>query len=80
MSRSRKKTPIFPMGSPRRARDRKIANRRFRRLNRVRLAQDMELHDRVREVSDVWSWDCDGWKYIDPDAFVDGAYERLMRK
>ena len=70
MSRSRKKTPIFNRACCwGKKRDRTLANRLFRRKEKEILAKLEETYDseiifeKVAEVSDIWSWDCDGWFY-----------------
>jgi hypothetical protein len=44
-------------------RDKTIANKRFRRLVRVRIAKRTEVLPLVREVSSVWTFDKDGKRY-----------------
>ena len=83
MSRSRKKTPIFNNGSCKgRKQDRILANRKFRRLEHQAIQNgDFEvLIEKVSEVSDVWSWDCDGWRYYDPNDFTEDYQESWDRK
>ncbi len=76
MTRSKRKTPIISNtvsgfnGSEKD--DKRIANRDFRRTNKMLLrdqemAKDLEdiiLLDRIREVSDVWSFKKDGKHYF----------------
>ena len=68
MSRSRKKTPVFNIAGSTRKQDRKLANRVFRRKEKQIIAHIDELEEpiffeKVSEVSDVWGWACDGWRY-----------------
>ena len=63
MSRSRKKTPISGIASAdSEKQDKRKANRRVRRVNKVAVATDDEPKLK-REVSDVWSFDKDGKRW-----------------
>ena len=44
-------------------RDKTIANKRYRRLVKVRIAKRSEVLPLVREVSNVWTFDKDGKHY-----------------
>jgi hypothetical protein len=69
MSRSRRKVAVFSNGSSNsRKQDRQFANRKFRRkekelLHHLEELDEETLPEKVAEVSDIWDWDCDGWKY-----------------
>ena len=82
MSRSRKRTPVFTMTNASKGFDRKRANKSFRRAEKVALAQEDydNCPEDIKEVSDVWSWACDGWHYFDKEGFIDGFYDKAMRK
>jgi hypothetical protein len=77
MSRSTRRTPIsgIRMVSSEKQ-DKRLANRRLRRIVRCRLMWHFaEVLPDLREVSDVWSFRKDGKTYFDR-----GRYYRLMRK
>jgi len=94
MSRSRKKTPVFPNTCEESEKiEKRMANRALRRAAKVELdkAQDPEMIDEIvmpemREVSDTWMWGKDGKRYwkpslSSPDYDYDCAVqEREMRK
>jgi hypothetical protein len=44
-------------------RDKTIANKRYRRLVKVRIAKRSEVLPLIREVSSVWTFDKDGKRY-----------------
>jgi hypothetical protein len=65
MSRSRKKTPIIGITTAETEKQNKLeANRKLRRLNRIKIHKgDFELYH-LREISNVWSFDKDGKRYL----------------
>jgi hypothetical protein len=65
MSRSYKKTPVFNVGSESKKWDKQRSNRRYRRVCKKRLEYDLDEISlpTLRELSDIWDWGCDGWKY-----------------
>jgi len=64
MSRSRKRTPIlFSASQASEKQDKRWANRRFRRLVRVKVANQHEALSILREVADVWDFRKDGRLY-----------------
>jgi hypothetical protein len=66
MSRSFKKTPVCGItGARSEKRDKRRANRTYRRLCRARLRSTFEL-PQMREVSNVWSFAKDGKICFDP--------------
>ncbi len=70
MARSYRHTPIFGITTRRSEKqDKRLANRRLRRLVRPALSRGDELLPLLREVSDLWSFDKDGRRY-DPHAGV----------
>jgi hypothetical protein len=78
MSRSRRKRPfsgITPAKSEKQ--EKRVANRRIRRVNKSLLAgtYDETQLCRKREVSDVWCMSKDGKQRFDPE-----TYPELMRK
>lgn len=77
MSRSMRRTPISGMTTaPSEKQDKRLANRRLRRIVRCRLMwQFAEVLPDLREVSDVGSFDKDGKTY-----FGRARNNRLMRK
>ena len=78
MSRSRKKSPFIPVTTSSSEKDdKKVANRRDRRTNRVILANtndEAKLNNR-RTVSDAWTFSKDGKRRIDPEENA-----KLLRK
>lgn len=71
MANSRKKTPIFSLGSDKRKPHRTQANRLFRRKERQLIQEEKfgSLPEKVSEISDVWGWPCDAKAYCDPSEF-----------
>ncbi|KFF27699.1 hypothetical protein [Chryseobacterium vrystaatense] len=65
MSRSRKKTPIIGITTAETEKKNKLeANRRLRRLNRIKIDKgDYDLFQ-LREISNVWGFDKDGKRYL----------------
>jgi hypothetical protein len=75
MSRSIRRTSISGMTTaPSEKQDKRLANRRLRRIVRNRLIFAEVLPD-LREISDRWSFKKDGKVYFDRV-----RYSRLMRK
>ncbi|MBV8326065.1 hypothetical protein [Chryseobacterium sp.] len=65
MSRSRRKTPITGVTTADTEKENKRkANRKLRRLNRIKIHKgDFNLFQ-VREISNVWEFDKDGKHYL----------------
>lgn len=65
MSRSRKKTPIVGITTAETEKKNKLeANRKLRRLNRIKIhKEDFDLFQ-LREISNVWGFDKDGKRYL----------------
>lgn len=65
MSRSRRKNPIIGITTAETEKKNKLeANRRLRRLNRIKIHKgDFELFQ-LREISNVWMFDKDGKQYL----------------
>ena len=76
MSRSRRKTPIFGITTAdSEQKDKRQANRKLRRAVANVLLIDPEMHlPKLREVSDVWTFEKDG------KVWWDSAQARHMRK
>ncbi len=75
MIRSGKKTPISGITkSDSEKLDKRDANRRERRINKELLKKEKELK-RIREVSDIWTFNKDG-KVV----FNEKKYPEMMRK
>lgn len=71
MSRSRRKTPIIGWTTaPSEKEDKRLANRRLRRIvrNILRTQEDPDVLPDLREVSDPWDMNKDGKQWIDPDS------------
>lgn len=65
MSRSRKKTPITGITTAVTEKENKReANRKLRRLNRIKIHKKEYDFFQLREISDVWGFDKDGKKYL----------------
>jgi hypothetical protein len=78
MSHSTKKTPYAGMTTAKSEKqDKRVANRRERRINKSLLAlMNDETHLKIkREVSDIWCMSKDGKQRFDPR-----KYPELMRK
>ena len=61
MSRSYRKNPILGNACPEsEKKDKVLANRALRRINRVEVLKDSEIFSLKREVSDVWCFPKDG--------------------
>ena len=65
MSHSRKKTPIFGIAGGSEKKDKRIANRMFRRKEKIKIVMEQfeNLPLYVREVMNVWSMSKDGKCY-----------------
>ncbi|WP_396167744.1 hypothetical protein [Flavobacterium sp.] len=64
MSRSYKKTKIVGYTTKvSEKQDKTIANKKLRRLVKVRIAKKNEILPLLREVSNVWNFDKDGKRY-----------------
>ena len=65
MSRSKKKTKIRGItSSPSEKEEKQVANRKFRRKNKVKTKEvDEDNYPKLREVSDVWAFSKDGKLY-----------------
>ncbi|GEN75179.1 hypothetical protein [Chryseobacterium hagamense] len=65
MSRSRRKNPITGITTAETEKKNKLeANRKFRRLNRIKIHKgNFELFQ-LREISNVWNFDKDGKQYL----------------
>lgn len=65
MSRSKKKTPIVGITTAETEKKNKLeANRKLRRLNRIKIRKgDFEFFQ-LREISNVWGFDKDGKRYL----------------
>lgn len=65
MSRSRKKTPKRGLTTAKsEKRDKRIANRKFRRKTKIQNTLGESDFVKLREVSNVWEFDKDGKRYI----------------
>ena len=80
MSHSRKKTPIFGNAGGSEKKDKRAANRMFRRREKIKIAmkQFESLPVYVREVMNVWSMSKDGKSYW-ANGLIDGG-GKAMRK
>lgn len=65
MSRSRRKTPITGVTTAETEKENKRdANRKLRRLNKIKIhKRDYDLFQ-LREISNVWAFDKDGKHYV----------------
>lgn len=71
MSRSRRKTPIKGIGASSDKEDKRLANRKLRRVTHTllrctSLEDDDLILPEIRDVSDVWDMGKDGKMRIDP--------------
>jgi hypothetical protein len=79
MSRSRRKNPIMGIGASSDKEDKRLANRKLRRLTNERLrCTDLEdeIFPVIREVSDVWGMAKDGKTRFDPSDPDNAKYLR----
>lgn len=63
MSRSRKKNPFCKIAGGSDKLDRSLANRKFRRLAKIKIKTSTDLPMKLKEVSDTWSFSSDGLAY-----------------
>ncbi|MDH7461390.1 hypothetical protein QEG73_08865 [Chitinophagaceae bacterium 26-R-25] len=65
MSRSKKKTPITGItGAESEKNDKRIANRKFRRITKMQVKKGDDKFVELKEISNVWSFDKDGKHYL----------------
>lgn len=64
MSRSRRKTPIIGVCGKSEKKDKRLANRKLRRMVHVLIRLGDEHFPSIREVSNVWAWSKDGKQYL----------------
>lgn len=70
MSRSARKTPIRGVTTASSEKqDKRLANRKFRRLVKTSLKNDSEVLPLIREVSNVYGFEKDGKLYFDSRKF-----------
>ena len=66
MSRSYRKTKIFGVSGDSEKHDKRIANRKFRKLSKNKIAAGKEdLPTHLKDVSNVWNFSKDGKLYWD---------------
>lgn len=72
MSRSRRKNPIIGITTAETEKKNKLeANRKLRRLNRIKIHKgDFEFFQ-LREISNVWMFDKDGKQYLEKPYWKD---------
>lgn len=64
MSRSLKKTPISGITRAESEKeDKRLANRRYRRVTKIEVNKGFEVVSKPKEVSDVWDFSKDGKRY-----------------
>lgn len=84
MSRSYRKLSIFGNGGGSEKNDKKRANKKFRKINKMILdnGEPEELLVDVKEVSDNWCFSKDGKSYWHPskDNKMNEYYQKCMRK
>ena len=78
MSRSRRKTAIFGIAGSTEKQDKRLANRKFRRINKIilKITGDPEKLKAIKDVSDPWDWNKDGKGYVRDVS----KHPELMRK
>ncbi len=65
MSRSKKQTPKTSITtSETEKKNKQDANRKLRRIIKIQLKQEEDNLSKLREVSNIWSFDKDGKKYL----------------
>lgn len=65
MSRSLKKTPISGITTAESEKeDKRLANRRHRRVTKIEVNKGDEVISKLKEVSNVWSFEKDGKRYL----------------
>lgn len=69
MSRSKRKTPITGITTAETEKKNKLeANRKLRRLNKIKMHKGDFNFFQLREISNVWGFDKDGKRYLkEPD-------------
>lgn len=84
MSKSRRKIPIRGIADTSDKYDKRLANRKFRRREKLAIHHEKDPPENLNEVSDPYSFDKDGKKYYgreDCDNYDDEEYEKkIMRK
>lgn len=83
MSRSRRKTPIFGHAGESEKDDKRLCNRKIRRIAKEKLSLDPDgyLEPLPNEVYNVWSMAKDGKSYWIPKSdFNQYWLEKMMRK
>ena len=79
MSRSYKHTTISAITTAQsEKRDKRLANRRFRRISKHRVKIEAEPLIHLNEISDVWDFQKDGKRYFDSDEAK--LFPKLFRK
>lgn len=79
MGRSYKHTTISGITTAQsEKRDKRLANRRFRRISRHRVRIEAEPLINLDEISDVWDFQKDGKRYFFPDEVR--LFPKLFRK
>ena len=79
MSRSYKHTTISAITTAQsEKRDKRLANRRFRRISKHRVKIDAEPLIDLNEISDIWDFQKDGKRYFFPDETR--LFPKLFRK
>lgn len=77
MSRSRKKTPVSTNACCKSQKnDKRICNRKFRRLSKVLLLKEKELPIWQREVLNRWTFAGEGKHYVRNHSLI----EKVLRK
>lgn len=79
MSRSYKHTTISAITTAQsEKKDKRLANRRFRRISKHRVRIDAEPLIDLNEISDIWDFQKDGKRYFFPDEAR--LFPKLFRK
>ena len=79
MSRSYKYTNISAITTAQSEKqDKRLANRRFRRISKHRVKIDAEPLIDLNEISDIWDFQKDGKRYFFPDEAK--KFPKLFRK
>ena len=74
MSRSYKHAPVITWCGESNKEDKRIANRRFRKINKDKMRHNKIPLQNIKECSDNWNFSSDGLTYYDKD--VDKKYLR----
>ena len=93
MSRSRKYHPFAPVCGGSNKKDKRLANRKFRRINNLAVKHNLDkLLYKLKECSDTWNFNTDGLAYYQnpkerfrmwrdmSDEEIKEIYRKLMRK